>query len=394
MISPTSALPSRPFTGNVRIASIVGARPQFVKLAVMDRVFASYPGVEHRIIHTGQHYDDAMSGSFFRDLAIADPAHNLEVGSGLHGEQTATMIARLEPVLLAERPDWVLLYGDTNSTVAGALTAAKLHIPIAHIEAGLRSFNRAMPEEVNRIVADHLSDALLCPTQASMENLRREGLEGRTVLTGDIMYDAVLANISAAEERDRDDTRWPAGSYALATIHRAENTDDPVRLRALLAALESIAAEVVPVVLALHPRTRKLIEDCHWRPERVTVIPPAPYMDMLLLEKRARMILTDSGGVQKEAYFLRVPCLTLREETEWVETLGNSCNVLVGASDPQRIRAAAHDIDRAGPWSDHYGQGDAGFKIAAALMGASHDRMQDRVEFESLTALERATQPA
>jgi UDP-GlcNAc3NAcA epimerase len=371
MTSPTSALSSSRSTGNVRIASIVGARPQFVKLAVMHRVFESCSGVEHRIVHTGQHYDDAMSGSFFRDLAIAEPAYNLEVGSGSHGEQTAAMIARLEPVLLAERPDWVLLYGDTNSTVAGALTAAKLHIRIAHIEAGLRSFNRAMPEEVNRIVTDHVSDALLCPTRASMENLRLEGLDGRAVLTGDIMYDAVLANITAAEQRNAGAAHWPAGSYALATIHRAENTDNPARLRVLLAALEAIAAEVVPVVLALHPRTRKMIEDFNWRPDRVTVIPPAPYLDMLLLEKRARMILTDSGGVQKEAYFLRVPCLTLREETEWVETLENSCNVLVGASDPQRIRAAAHNIERAGPWSDHYGQGDAGFKIAAALMGAS-----------------------
>jgi UDP-GlcNAc3NAcA epimerase len=350
----------------VRIASIVGARPQFVKLAVMDRVFAACSGVDHRIIHTGQHYDDSMSGSFFRDLAISEPAYNLEVGSGSHGEQTAHMIRSLEPLLIAERPDWVLLYGDTNSTVAGALTAAKIGLPIAHIEAGLRSFNRAMPEEVNRIVADHLSDALLCPTETSMHNLRREGLAERAVLTGDIMYDAVLASLAANQQTNPG--RWAAGTYALATIHRAENTDNPARLRTLLTALERISSETVPVVLALHPRTRKLIQQFDWQPEHVTVIPPVPYIDMLVLEKHARMILTDSGGVQKEAYFLHVPCITLREETEWVETLDNGCNVLVGASDAERICAAARSAETAGPWADHYGQGDAGEKIAHALM--------------------------
>jgi len=353
----------------MRVVSVVGARPQFVKLAVICRAFAAHSAVSHSIVHTGQHYDDAMSGAFFRDLGIPEPAVNLEVGSGTHAEQTAEIMRRLEPVLVSERPDWVLLYGDTNSTMAAALTAAKLHFRIAHVEAGLRSFNRRMPEEINRIVTDHVSDLLFCPTTAGMENLRVEGLNGRAVLTGDVMLDAVLANLDVAVARTVSPAyRWRAGQYALATIHRAENTDDRDRLEALLYALEVIADQICPVVLAVHPRTQKILASSGRELRHVSIIPPVGYPDMLLLESRARMILTDSGGVQKEAYFLRVPCVTLRDETEWVETLNNGCNIVAGA-DPQAVIAAAQRTNAAGPWVNHYGNGKAGAQIVEALLG-------------------------
>lgn len=352
----------------MRIVSVVGARPQFIKLAAICRVIAKSQEIGHHIVHTGQHYDDSMSGAFFRDLDIPEAAYNLEVGSGSHAQQTADMMRRLEPVLEREDADWVLLYGDTNSTLAGALTAAKLHQRMAHIEAGLRSFNRRMPEEINRVVADHVSDLLLSPTAAGMENLRREGLESRAVLCGDVMYDAVLANLGPAEQRtDSIAYQWEAGAYALATIHRAENTDDPDILSSLISALKRVAAEICPVLLAAHPRTRKALETNRLATSQITIIPPQPYLDMLVLEKRARMILTDSGGVQKEAYFMRVPCVTLREQTEWTETLENSCNILAGATDPNLIVEAARQSDSAGPWGTHYGQGDASQIIVSEL---------------------------
>ncbi len=353
----------------MQIVSIVGARPQFVKLAMLSRAFGAHPEVQHHIVHTGQHYDHAMSGSFFRDLSIPEPHHNLEVGSGTHGQQTGEMISRLEPVLESIRPDWVLLYGDTNSTAAGALTAAKMHFRLAHIEAGLRSFNRQMAEEINRVVTDHLSDLLFCPTAASIENLRQEGLASRAVLCGDVMYDAVLANLQGSEcQRNSPAYAWQERSYALATVHRAENTDDADRLSSILHAFERIACEICPIIMAIHPRTRKAVEMMAWTPRHVSIIPPLSYPDMLLFEKRARMILTDSGGVQKEAYFVRVPCVTLRDETEWIETLENSCNVLAGADDANRIVEAARQTCSAGPWGTHYGEGNAGEIIVRDLM--------------------------
>lgn len=348
-----------------------------MKLAVLDRAFAAYPEIQHHIVHTGQHYEDAMSGSFFRDLGIPQPHENLGVGSATHARQTAEMMLRLEPVLESIQPHWVLLYGDTNSTAAGALTAAKMHFKLAHIEAGLRSFNRKMAEETNRILADHLSDVLFCPTQTSLQNLQREDLGSRAVLCGDVMYDAVLANLSKCEDRRNSPAYgWEERSYALATVHRAENTDDVSRLQAVLQALERIALEICPVVLSVHPRTRKALEKMQWTPQHVAVMPPLPYPDMLLFEKRARMILTDSGGVQKEAYFVRVPCVTLREETEWTETLENSCNILAGSSESDRIVEAAQQTGSAGPWGRHYGEGNAGEIIAAhiATDSVSHNR--------------------
>ncbi len=353
----------------MKIVSIAGARPQFVKLAVICRAVAAQNGtpVRHVVVHTGQHYDAGMSDVFFQDLGMNPPDHHLGVGSGSHGEQTGEMMKRLEPLLASEKPDWVLLYGDTNSTLAGAVVAAKMSLRLAHVEAGLRSYNRRMPEELNRIVADHLSDLLLCPTPVAMENLRKEGLCGRAVLTGDVMFDAALMFREQAEKRGGPlADAWQPRTFALATVHRAENTDEPDRLRNIFEALDRIAETVCPVVLPLHPRTRKVLMASGWTGRAIHVIPPCSYLEMMLLESRARFILTDSGGVQKEAYFVKVPCITLRDETEWSETLQNRCNVLAGA-DQEKIVAAAGNAGHAGPWTAVYGDGEAGLNTIAAL---------------------------
>lgn len=355
----------------MRIISVVGVRPQFVKLATIAKAMQQtrFAAARHEIIHTGQHYDWEMSEGFFRELAIAPPAWLLEVGSKPHGEQTGEMMKRLEPVLMAAKPDWVVVYGDTNSTLAAALVAAKLGQRIAHVEAGLRSYNRAMPEEINRIVADHVSDILLCPTTAAMANAGKEGLGPKAVLTGDVMLDAALQFRKAAQNRPSPEfDRWEAGRFALATIHRAENTDNPTRLCAILEALERIAETICPVVLPLHPRTRNALAKLNWEARAIAVTRPASYLDMLLLEDRARFILTDSGGVQKEAYFFETPCITLRDETEWLETLENGCNTLAGADDG-RILAAAAAAAHAGPWRNAYGNGDAAEVICETLLG-------------------------
>ena len=356
----------------MKIISIVGARPQFVKVSVLCRAVhdSGDRSLQHRIIHTGQHYDAAMSDVFFQELGISPPDHHLGVGSGSHGAQTGEMLKRLEPVLAGECPDWVLLYGDTNSTLAGAVVASKLGQRVAHIEAGLRSYNRGMPEELNRIVADHLSDLLLCPTPAAIDNLRKEGLAERSVLTGDVMYDATLMFRDQAERRGGTLLdACQSGKFALATVHRAENTDVPERLRNILEALDCIAERICPVVLPLHPRTRKAMALAGYTPRAAQVIPPCSYLDMLLLEGRARFVLTDSGGVQKEAYFVKVPCITLRHETEWIETLENNCNVLAG-DDPDKILEAAAESSKAGPWTAVYGDGTAGKRILDTLRAA------------------------
>jgi UDP-GlcNAc3NAcA epimerase len=261
----------------------------------------------------------------------------------------------------------VLLFGDTNSTLAGAVVATKMRIPTAHVEAGLRSFNRNMPEELNRVASDHLSDLLHCPTAAAMENLAREGLGSRAILTGDVMYDAWLAFRRKAEDRGGPAAdRWRPREFALATIHRAENTDDPAKLRSLMTALGRIAADTCPVVLPLHPRTRTRLSGDFPPPAGLHLIDPVSYLDMLLLEGRARYILTDSGGVQKEAYFAEVPCITLRNETEWVETTHNGCNRLAG-TDERAVAAAVAAAAEAGPWHRHYGEGDAAARILDSL---------------------------
>ena len=328
----------------LKIITVIGARPQFIKAAAVSRAIARHNseaktgwGIEEIIIHTGQHYDRNMSGVFFTELAIPEPKHNLEVGSGPHGRQTGAMLERVEKVLQAEAPDLVLVYGDTNSTLAGALAAAKLHIPVAHVEAGLRSFNRRMPEEINRIVADQLSTLLLCPTKAAVVNLRREGITAGVHNVGDVMLDSVRFNVGQAGQRSAILATLDLApkSYFLATVHRAENTDDPARLAGIF---EGLGAADGEVVLPLHPRTQNVVRSRMLMiPANVRVIPPLSYWDILVLECGARAILTDSGGMQKEAYFLEVPCVTLREETEWTELVEAGANFLAGC-EPRRIR--------------------------------------------------------
>jgi UDP-N-acetylglucosamine 2-epimerase len=362
----------------LKILTIVGARPQFVKAAAVSRAVAAHNEGEgrplrERIVHTGQHYDANMSAIFFKQLRIPEPAANLEVGSGPHGRQTARMLERIEADMLADPPDWVLIYGDTNSTVAAALAAAKLHVPVAHVEAGLRSFNRRMPEEINRVVADHLSAMLLCPTETALANLSAEGVAAGVHQVGDVMYDSVLFNSKLAEQDSTAlaDQGLEPGSYCLATIHRAENTDDPARLDGIVRALERLE---VPVVLPLHPRTRKTLGSAVDSPGgRVRAIAPVAYLDMLMLLKHARLVLTDSGGVQKEAYWMGRPCVTLRDETEWVELVEAGCNRLVGA-DTESILAAVTDFERAGcelppGQKELYGDGRASERIVRLLAG-------------------------
>lgn len=360
----------------MKIVTVVGARPQFIKAAMIAREIAERPdGVEHKLIHTGQHFDDNMSDIFFRQMGIPRPDFTLGIGGGPHGDMTGRMLQAVEPVLMSERPDWVLVYGDTNSTLAGALAAAKLHLPVAHVEAGLRSFNRRMPEEINRVVVDHLSDLLLVPTQAAIDNLRDEGISGEKVrLVGDVMFDAVRA-FSDVARRNSTVVRTlglKERGYVLATIHRAENTDDPVKLRALFEGLTAMAREL-PVVLPLHPRTRNALAAGGFAPtmpaDRLKLIDPVGYLDMLALEASAAVICTDSGGVQKEAFFQGVPCITLRGETEWVELVEIGANLLVPDATPasmihalrtMRGKAVSRSVDL-------YGDGHAATKIMDAL---------------------------
>ncbi len=361
----------------MKIVSIVGARPQFIKAAAVSRALRAAPGVMEVLVHTGQHYDDNMSRVFFEELEIPEPDYHLGIGSGTHGAQTGRMLEAVEQVLLQERPDWVLVYGDTNSTLAGALAAAKLHIPVAHVEAGLRSFNRRMPEEINRVLTDHASDLLFAPTQAAVENLRREGIpEERIYLVGDVMYDAALYYGAKAERESRILERLalqPKG-YLLATVHRAENTDDPVRLRAIFEGL-AVAAREMPVVMPLHPRTRAALAREGMLAEtslHLRLIEPVGYLDMVLLEKNALLIATDSGGVQKEAFFYRVPCVTLREETEWVELVELGWNHLVSPMSRDRIKRAvvAQLAERDRDKPNLYGNGKAAHLIVEKLSGA------------------------
>lgn len=345
----------------MKLLSIVGARPQFVKLAPLVRAIAEYQrsdAVEHIIVHTGQHYDARLSDIFFKELSLPQPDYNLDVGSGPHGHQTGVMLQKIERVLLETAPDMALVFGDTNSTLAGALAASKLHIPIAHLEAGLRSHNRDMPEEINRIVADHVSDLLLAPTAKAIENLRQEGLAAKAVLTGDIMYEAVLLSLALVRQRSRVLTclGLQAGDYGLVTLHRAENTDDPNRLSRILDTLKAIARDL-PLIFPVHPRTAKRLEksESGWTVQpRLRLIEPLSYFNMLQLLDNARFVLTDSGGLQKEAFFLGCPCVTLREETEWTETVQGGGNILAGA-DPEKILVSVKK------WQEQYPYGKADF---------------------------------
>jgi UDP-GlcNAc3NAcA epimerase len=361
----------------LKVVTIVGARPQFIKAAAVSRAIATHnlsagARVDEVIVHTGQHYDANLSQVFFDELEIPAPRFSLGIGSLSHGVQTGRMLQAIEPLLEAEKPDWVVVYGDTNTTLAGALAATKLRIPTAHVEAGLRSFNLRMPEEINRILADRISDLLLCPTDTAVANLRREGITRGVEQVGDVMYDASLFSRDRARRDSRilETLRLTVGEFVLATVHRAENTDDAERLAGICAGLARVA-ERRRVILALHPRTRRFLagHGLEARLGKVEVIEPVPYLDMIRLEESARAICTDSGGVQKEAFFYRVPCVTLRDETEWVETVEAGWNRLAGA-DAARIAAA---VDSAGPPAARdaaafYGDGTAARRIVQLLL--------------------------
>ena len=363
---------------SIKIVTIVGARPQFIKAAAVSRAIRDgyADRIEEVLVHTGQHYDENMSKVFFEELDIPQPKYNLEISGGQHGAMTGRMLEAVEKVLLEEKPDWVLIYGDTNSTLAGALAAAKLHIPVAHVEAGLRSYNMRMPEEINRILSDRVSSLLFCPTETAISNLKAEGLTSGVCNVGDVMYDVALFYRARARQQSTVLNRLnlAEGGFALATCHRAENTDDPKRLTEIVSALAEIARQV-PVVFPLHPRTRKLIAESGLLHHlaAVTVTEPLPFLDMMALEQAAKVILTDSGGVQKEAFFYGVPCITMRDETEWVETVESGWNRLVGASGAA-IRAAMAEVMKAGVTGasvSPYGQGDAANRIVSRLAGDS-----------------------
>jgi UDP-N-acetylglucosamine 2-epimerase len=360
----------------LKIVTVVGARPQFIKAGPVSAALRA-AGHRELLVHTGQHYDYQMSQVFFDELGLPQPDLNLEIGSGSHGRQTGTMLIRLEEVLLAEKPEWALVYGDTNSTLAGALAASKLRIPLAHVESGLRSFNREMPEEHNRVLTDHCADLLFCPTRTAVENLSREGIAHGVHQVGDTMLDAVLQFLQVANRRSRIlvELGLQAGGYVLTTLHRPYNVDDPRQLREILSALVEIGE---PVVFPVHPRTRQRI-DALGDPElgqdsmsRLRLIDPVGYLDMLVLQQNARLILTDSGGVQKEAYFLSIPCVTLRPETEWVETVEAGWNVIAGASRETIVACARSARRPEGTPPPIFGDGKAAQQIVRVLSEASH----------------------
>lgn len=353
----------------MKILTVVGARPQFIKAATVSRVLRGESTVQEVLVHTGQHYDVDMSDVFFESMDIPRPSHSLRISGGGHGEMTGRMMERLEGVVEAEAPDWILVYGDTNSTLAGALVAAKLGRRVAHVEAGLRSHNVRMPEEINRVLTDRVSDLLLCPTEQAVRNLAAEGygaLGRRIERNGDVMLDAALFY----RDRARPPLRLalkPGAPFAVATVHRAENTDDPARLRNIITALNELNTRI-PVVLPVHPRTRLRLQAQGLQP-RMSILEPVGYLEMVWLLEHSCLVLTDSGGLQKEAWFFRKPCVTLRDETEWVELLETGGTRLAGA-DPPRIRAAieaalAHTPDYS---RDFYGAGDAAERAVRALL--------------------------
>lgn len=324
----------------MKIVTILGARPQFIKAGSLSREIAKHKEIEEIIIHTGQHFDKNMSDIFFEEMKIPKPHYNLNINGLSHGAMTGQMLEKIEEVLLKEKPDWVLVYGDTNSTLAGALAASKLHIKVAHIEAGLRSFNMKMPEEINRILTDRVSNILFCPTDSAIENLKNESFENfncNIIKSGDVMQDGALFYSSLAIKP----TIKLEKEFILCTIHRAENTDDEQRLKNIFQALDEISKDV-QIVLPLHPRTKKIIQILKLNIQNLTLIEPVGYLEMVYLIKHSQIIMTDSGGLQKEAYFFKKPCITLRDETEWVELVDNGFNVLVGANNKKIIDTYAH----------------------------------------------------
>lgn len=350
----------------MKLVSIVGARPQFIKCAPVSRIIRSKH--EEILVHTGQHYDPEMSDIFFEELDIPKPDYNLGIGSGTQGEQTGKMLIEIEKVLLKENPDLVLVYGDTNSTLAGSLAASKLHIKVAHVEAGLRSFDRTMPEEINRLMTDHLSNLLFCPTDTSVLNLKNEGINEGVYKVGDVMVDALRYNQKIAENKSMilQDLNLSPKEFLLATVHRASNTDNKENLSSIV---EALSDSRETIVFPLHPRTRKFLQEYNlWEKthKKIKVIPPVGYLDMLKLESNARKILTDSGGVQKEAYMLGIPCITLRDNTEWVETVEEGWNILVG-SNSEKIKKSINEFETPKETKKIFGDGNAARKIERLL---------------------------
>lgn len=363
-------------SGALKVATVVGARPQFIKAAAVSRVIRCRSDIVEVIIHTGQHYANNMSDIFFGELDIPTPDYNLSIGSLSHGAQTGRMLEAIETVFATLKPDWVLVYGDTNSTLAGALAASKLHIPVAHVEAGLRSFNKRMPEEINRILVDHVSNLLFAPTPTALQHLQREGIDHSLVrLVGDVMYDAAMYYGESAERRSDVLSRLGLANerYYLATIHRAENTDDIRRLRNIVEALVTVA-KTRRVVLPIHPRTRESLRNANLFTRlatHITIIEPVGYLDMIMLEKRSSLILTDSGGVQKEAYFFGIPCVTLRQETEWTELIEAGVNKLAPPESKEKIVRAVEAFRQTSFESrprDLYGTGQTATDIANELI--------------------------
>lgn len=349
----------------MHILTVVGARPQFIKAAPVSRALQA-AGIRETLLHTGQHYDRQMSQIFFEEMGIPEPAINLGVGSGSHAQQTGEALIGIEKHLLTAHPDVVLVYGDTNSTLAGALAAVKLGIPVAHVEAGLRSFNRTMPEEHNRILTDHCADWLFCPTETAMRHLANEGLAARAIWSGDVMFDAVLQFGKLAQHKAHLLTEWglTPKNYLLLTIHRPYNTDDPHTLNGIL---QAVGAAGLPVVFPAHPRTHKVMrENGLHLPENIRLVEPQGYLEMLLLERNAAQILTDSGGVQKEAFFAAVPCITLRPETEWVETVASGWNVLAATPDALLAALQQRTLPQGEP-PRIFGDGNAAEKIIKEL---------------------------
>ena len=353
---------------NREILTIVGARPQFIKAAVVSKAMAAH-GLKETLVHTGQHFDQGMSDIFFEELEMRKPDYNLGIHSLSHGAMTARMLEGIEKLLDERRPAAVLVYGDTNSTLAGALAASKMHIPVAHVEAGLRSFNKKMPEEINRILTDHVSDILFTPTSTANQNLGREGIDQNKVhLVGDVMYDAALHYLKKAKDSSDVLTQHRVqDKYYLATIHRAENTDNEPALRRIFTSLHELARDM-PVVLPLHPRTRQRLTSFGIPLNGITAIEPVGYLDMMMLEAHAHAIITDSGGIQKEAFFHKVPCITLRDETEWTELVDAGWNLLVSPTGEADIATQVREQSvRRGEDVALYGVGDASEKIAGVL---------------------------
>jgi UDP-GlcNAc3NAcA epimerase len=354
----------------MKIVTIVGARPQFVKAAVLSRAIGNHPDVEEILVHTGQHYDHNMSDVFFEEMEIPKPGYNLDINGMSHGAMTGQMLEKIEEVLQKEQPDWVLVYGDTNSTIAGALAAKKMHIRVAHVEAGLRSFNMQMPEEVNRILTDRISDVLFVPTQTAINNLKREGydsIDSEIILSGDVMQDASHYYAKSSADKAKLPKEKREGDFVLCTLHRAENTDNPERLTSIVSALNKLN-EKIRVVMPIHPRTRNLVEKNQLE-LTIDLVDPVGYFDMIELLKDCELVLTDSGGLQKEAYFFEKHCVTMRDETEWVELVENGFNVLAGADADVILSSAEKMMAQSSEFTNKlYGDSQAGEKILASLL--------------------------